>query len=423
MKIITLSKEEFDNFSTKHKYNTYYQSSSYAEFAKNNEQYNVHYLGFINDDNRIIGASLMLYKTLFWGYKYAYSPRGFLIDYDDIEMINVVTKSIKKLLKKQKFIFVKIDPLIVVSERDQNGKIIQFNNNVNNILDTLKKNGYEHLGFNIYNETSLPRWNVIAKLNKDGRILYNNFSNNVKEKISYSNNLGLVVVEDNDVNIDYFYDFIKKSYGKISKKRFQLFRDSFINNKKIKIFYAKLDTRRYVENANKLYSQEEEKNLALANIIQSGDSVKYNIPKAIQDKLSSDKLLHNFKKDIVASTKLMKSFPDGIVCGAALTLEDSKGVNIYINYVDNDYVRYYPDTMLIYEIMKIYGKLDYKYINIGPVTGNFDSSSKYYQMLENKLGFNSSILEYIGEFNLIINPTLYRIYKKKYNNQEKEIKK
>ena len=65
--------------------------------------------------------------------------------------------------------------------------------------------------------------------------------------------------------------------------------------------------------------------------------------------------------------------------------------------------------------MKYYGKMDYKYINIGAVTGNFDSSSKYYPILENKLGFNSSILEYIGQFNMIINPTMYKIYKRKYH--------
>ena len=64
--------------------------------------------------------------------------------------------------------------------------------------------------------------------------------------------------------------------------------------------------------------------------------------------------------------------------------------------------------------MKFYGKLNYKYINLGSVTGNFNANSKYYPSLLNKLGFNSSILEYIGEFNIIINPTMYKIYKNKY---------
>ena len=175
------------------------------------------------------------------------------------------------------------------------------------------------------------------------------------------------------------------------------------------------NTKKYVENANELYAKEEEKNLELANIIQSGNAIKNDISKAIDEKLSSDKLLHMYKKDIVISTKLLKSNPGGITCGAALVVEDSHGVNILINYTDNNYNKYNSDTLLVYEIMKYYGKLGFKYINIGPVTGNFDSGSKYYPMLENKLGFNSSILEYIGEFNMIINPTMYKIYKRKYN--------
>ena len=107
MKIITLSKEEFDRFSNNHKYNTYYQSSNYADFAVTNDQFNVHYLGFVDDeDDKLIGASLMLYKPLFWGYKYAYAPRGLLIDYENDSIVKKVSLALKKLLKKQKFIFI-----------------------------------------------------------------------------------------------------------------------------------------------------------------------------------------------------------------------------------------------------------------------------------------------------------------------------
>lgn len=415
MRIITLTEEEFNNFSNKHKYNTYYQSSLYAQFAKDNDQYNIHYLGYADDNNKLIGASLMLYKSLFWGYKFAYSPRGFLIDYENTNIVDEVTRELKALLKKQKFIFITIDPLIVASERDKNGKIVQFNNNVNRILSTFKNNNYEHFGFNLYNETILPRWNVIAPLNRDGRILYNSFDDKIKEKIIYANSIALTVQEDTSKDINKFFEFVKKSYNKSGKKYFENLYNTFGKNDRLQIFYATLNTKKYAENVNKLYALEEEKNLGLGNIIQSGDKIKYNIPKAINDKLTSDKLLHTYKKDIVSSTKLLKSNPDGITCGAALTITDSHGVNILVNYVDPNYDKYSPDIVLTYEIMKYYGKMDYKYINIGPVTGNFDSTSKYYPILENKLGFNSSILEYVGEFNIILNPTMYHIYKKKYN--------
>lgn len=413
MKIITLKKEDFDSFSSNHKYNSYYQSSDYANFAESNDQYNVHYLGFVDDDNKLIGAALMLYKNLFWGYKYAYAPRGLLINYENDEIVKKVTVELKKLLKKQKFIFVTVDPLIVASERDKNGKIIQFNNSVNRILTNFKQLNYDHLGFNLYNESKLPRWNVISALNNDGRIIFNNFDQNVKDKISYSNSIGIIVEEDETKNIDNFYECVKPSYSRGGKKYFNNLFNAFNPSNKIQIFYAKLSTKKYTENVNRLYTEEEEKNIELANIIQSGDTIKYNIQKAINDKIESDKLLHAYKKDIVASTKLLKTNPDGITCGAALVIQDAHGVNILVNYVDSNYTKYNSDTLLIYEIMKYYGKLGFKYINIGAVTGNFDSSSKYYPMLENKLGFNSSILEYIGEFNIIINPTMYMIYKRK----------
>ena len=415
MKIITLKKEEFDNFSSSHKYNSYYQSSDYANFAISNEQYNAHYLGFVDESDRLIGASLLLYKPLFWGYKYAYAPRGLLIDYENDTIVNEVTQELKKLLKKQKFLFITIDPLIVASERDKNGKIVKFNNSVNRILANFKQNNYDHLGFNLYSESKLPRWNVIARLNNDGRIIYNNFDSSIKEKISYSNSIGIVVEEDTDKDIDKFYDIIKPAYGKKGKKYFTDLSNAFGPNGKLKIFYAKLDTKKYVENVNDLYTSEEEKNIELANIIQSGDTAKYNMPKAITDKMASDKLLHAYKKDIVISTKLLKSNPEGIICGAALVIEDAHGVNVLINYSDKNYSKYNSDTVLTYEIMKYYGKLGFKYINIGAVTGNFNSSSKFYPILESKLGFNSSILEYIGEFNMVFNPTMYSIYKRKYN--------
>ncbi len=414
MKIVTISEEEFKNFAINHKYYTFYQTKSYANVSKIIDGYNYHYLGFNDENGNLIGAGLMLYKTLFWGYKYAYSPRGLLIDYEDTALVSEVTNALIRLLKKQKFIFVKIDPPIIASERDKDGKIIQFNQNVNRVLAAFKKNRYEHLGFNLYDESILPRWNVSARLHNDGRVIFNNFAPELKEKISYANSMAINVLQDETNDINKFYEFIKKCNIKKSKKYFQALYDSFIEDDKIKIFYAYIDTQRYTKNANKLYQQEEEKNYTLANIIQSGDNVKYNIQKAINDKIESDKMLNKYKNDVVASTKFLREHPNGLVCGAALTIEDNLGVNILINFEDNAYKQYNISSLMTYEIMKYFGKLNYKYINLGSITGNFNANSKYYPLLLNKLGFNSSILEYIGEFNLIINSTMYKIYKKKY---------
>ena len=415
MKIVTLTKEEFDDFSRKNKYNSFYQTSNYADFKSQYEQFNIHYLGLCDNNNRLIGASLMLYKTLFWGCKYAYAPRGLLIDYDNDKLIDAVTEELKKLLRKQKFIFITIDPPVIASERDKTGNTIQFNNNVNRTLGAFKRNGYEHLGFNLYDESILPRWNVVAPLATDARIIYNSFDNEIKEKLSYANNACVTARIDDTCDIKKFYEIIKKKYTKKNFKYFENLANAFMPDNKIKIFYAYLDTKKYTENANSLYIKEEERNNNLATIIQSGDQITYNIPKAIEDKIASDKLLQTYKKDVVSSAKFLKANPEGIILGAAITIEEASGVSILLNYADSDYERYNTSYVLTYEIMKYFGKENYKYLNLGSVTGNFNPTSKYYPLLLNKVGFNSSILEYIGEFNMIINPTMYKIYKRKYN--------
>ena len=63
MKIVTLSSDQFDNYASAHRYRNFYQSSAYGNLMIK-FGYNAHYLGIINEQNKLIGASLILYKDL-----------------------------------------------------------------------------------------------------------------------------------------------------------------------------------------------------------------------------------------------------------------------------------------------------------------------------------------------------------------------
>lgn len=411
MKIVVLSEEEFDSYSKKHIYNSYYQSSEYAKFEHDIHGYDIQYFGFVDEHEKMVGASLFLYKKILGNYKFAYAPRGMLIDYDDKKVVHEVTKKLKEVLRKQKFIFVKLDPPYVINQKDFEGKVIKSNENYNNLLNNLNKLGYKHLGFNIYNESNLPRWNVLSKLNSDEKITFNKYSEDVKKKIIYAKNMALFVKEDNELNIDKFYECIEPSYHKKGKRFFEKMASSL--KSKMHIYYSFLDTREYTKNANDLYNKETEINNSLSNIIQTGDIIKYNMSKVISDKLESDKKLTLYKKDVLASTKFLSKYPNGMVCGAALVIEEAKGVNILINYKDERYKTYNSIELLTYEIMKQFGKKGFNYISLGSIAGNFNTETKYYETLKNKMGFNSSVIEYIGEFDLVISPLMYKIYLRK----------
>ena len=416
MRIITLKVDEFNNYAKQHKYASFYQTSSYANFRNNLEKYDIHYLGF-EDNGVLIGATMVIYKELFWGYKYAYAPRGFLIDYTNKRLINELTYRLINLLKKQKFIFIKIDPSIIIRERDFEGKTIYQSETADGIISTLTQNNCEHFGFNLYNESLLSRFNAFAKLIPNIKNLYNSFSKEVKENIKEANRMAIKVNVDEDNNIENFYSFIKPAYGRKGLRYFKNLFESFHESDDIKIFYASIDSAKYAQNTNNLYNSELEKNEGLTKIIESGNN-KYDINRVINDKIESDKILNIYKKDIIVSTDFLRKYPDGLICGAALVIKQNKGAEIIINYTPKQYNHFKVNDILTYEIMKYYANRKLKYINLGAVTGNFDCKSKFYPILKSKQGFNSSIIEYIGEFNLIINPFMYKVYKNKAKKQK-----
>ena len=196
MKIITLDEKAFDKFASTHKYRNYYQTSAYGRTKKSNGS-NIHYIGIIDDYNNILGASLLLYKEVFMNYKIAYAPRGFLIDYTNVNNLTEFTNRLKKLLGKQGYMLIKIDPFIPINIRNNKGKIININNESNIILANLKAAGYEYLGANLFFENQKPRFEAIVTLNHDIKEIYQSFDKKVRQKIKKAIRNGIEIYKGN----------------------------------------------------------------------------------------------------------------------------------------------------------------------------------------------------------------------------------
>lgn len=412
MRIVTLSKEEFDDYAIKHEYGSYFQTSSYAMLKAKLEGYEIHYLGF-KDNNELIGASMLVYKELFWGYKFAYAPRGFLIDYSNLSLCNEIANGLRKLLKKQKFIFIKLDPPIIYRKYDCEGNIDLESESSKEILKSFKKNNFNHMGFNIYNENMLPRFYAYSKLDSNPQILFRSFTKERQDEITLDQKKALIVTPDKENNIDTFLSLTSSVYKGRTARYMKLLFHMFDMTDDAKIFYTVLDTQKYTENINKLYNDEVEINTNLKEIIETADSKKYNMQLVISDKMLSDKRLAELKTNLDNSIKLIRNNPNGEIVGASLVISSGKGVSVVANYIDPAHKNLNASPLTIYEIMKYYGKKNYSYIDLGSVPGEFDKKGKYYNVIKGKSGFNSSIIEYIGEFDLIINPFIYQFYKRK----------
>ena len=58
-----------------------------------------------------------------------------------------------------------------------------------------------------------------------------------------------------------------------------------------------------------------------------------------------------------------------------------------------------------------YNKRGFKYVNLNAIAGEFEEKTDYSGLNESKLGFNSTVTEYISEFEIIINLFAYNLYK------------
>lgn len=411
MKIVSLTKEEFDAFAYKHKYSTYYQTSSYAETSRY-EGLNTFYIGFVENDT-LIGATLFLYKNIYMYYKYAYAPRGFLIDYTDTKLVVNITKGLIKLLKKQHYAFIKIDPPIICSERDKNGNIIYFSNTINKILNTLKQNGYKHQGFNKYFENYKPRLVAFFNLQDNIERLYSRIDDDAKRIIINSENSGVEIVEDHDGNIDELYKYITLKNKKRKKRYYNGLYSNFKKN--MDIFFININTDKYLNNMKNLYDKESIFNEELANQVQDTSIDGREKQTIINRKMESDTKLNFYKNELVYATELSKQYPKFLTIGSAFTIKHNRGVELIIDSYLEEYLKFNPRFVLIWELIKKYKNEGFLYINLNAVVGDFthEDLGKYNTLNNIKLKFNSTVMEYIGEFDLIINDRIYNKFKEK----------
>ena len=333
MKIVKLSSTQFDKFATSHKYRNYFQTSMYANIMIK-FGYHAQFLGMVNDQNKLIGATLIIYKEVFMGNKIAYAPRGILYNHENDESVQELAEKLKKILSKQGFMLLRIDPYIPLTIRDSDGNIMNFNNKGNQIIESLKKAGFNYKGKTTSLETEKPRWEALVLLQRDIREIFAKLDKRTRNKIRRASNSGVQIVIDQNRNVNNLYNFVNKNERKplsFYKQMCEKFEDS------IEIYYAKLNTETFLINSRRNYEKEMEYNDNIATTIQSlsiNDKERNNY---LNKKMESDKLITTYKNSLLKSTDLLKSNPDGIIIAGAMIIKYDNAAYIFTEGYDEEY--------------------------------------------------------------------------------------
>lgn len=405
MYIKELTNQEFNMFTDNFFMSSIYQTSEYG-FIMNTQNYNTIFLGLI-DGNKILAATLILIEKNQM-FKYAYAPKGFLIDYNDKFLVEEFTKQIKEYLNKKKVIAIKINPMIVKSSYDYVTGITHINPNFEEQIEFLKSLGFYHLGFNNLFESFKPRFDAIIDLNKPITTLFGNMNKNFKNKVKSADKNGVIIVKANDSEIDYLYNEVKNKYPR-DKKYFEDVLYFFKKRNMIDYYYAKLDTNAYLINVQKRY----QKQMEICNKINNKlfKNVGKSNNKLINNKIYEENKLNEIKNELIYATKLLKEEPSGVVIATMLITKYRDEVYIFMDGYNKDFKKINAKHLMTWKLIERYSKEKYKRFNLGGMTNPNIKNDKYKGLNEFKLSFNARCIEYIGDLELITSPALYALYR------------
>ena len=409
MKLYEIPKEVFDDFPRKNHIRNFYQTSYYGDWMKR-RGFNTLYLAMIDDKNIVYAQTLIIYKNVFGKYKYGYVPRGFLIDYYDENIFEKFTSLLKDYLKKNNFAYLKLDPAIINKSRDKSGNIIKYGKDSTKFIKKMESLGYKHCGFNLYFESLKPRWNAVIKLDKSEYDMYKSFNKDIRNKINNAKRKGLEVYKGTRDDIKIFYNLVKNNYNRPIDYYYDYY-DIFKKKDMLDIYMVKVNTIKYLENSKKLYEQEIEKNNKYVEYIWKNAN-KTN-KKIVNRKIESDKLITVYKNDIKIATQLLKNYPNGFIIASSMVIKYNKQAQFLIDGIDPAYKSFNPNHLLKWNVIKECINSKYYYIDLNGIVGNFKkTNNKYYGLNKFKLGFNSNVIEYVGEFDLPINYPIYKLVTK-----------
>lgn len=407
MRIVTLRPDQFDKFASKHRYRNFYQSSAYAK-SMLRFGYNVHFLGFVNERNTLIGATFIAYKEVFMNNKIAYAPRGILFDFVDSAKVRKMVDKLKQLLGKQGFMLLRMDPYIPISIRSCEGNIININNQEKIIFENLATAGFEYKGKNIYFENEKPRWEALVLLNKPAQMIFDSFDKRTRNKVRRATNSGLQVYKDKSQNLKPLYELIKHK----ERKPFSYYQELSKNFKEsLEVYYAKINAESFVINSRKMYEQEVQNNEQLTEQIQSNNLNDKERTNILNKKMESDKLITVYKNHMLKATELLKKHPQGIIVGGALVVNYDNAAHILVEGINDEYSSLNANYLIKWQLICDYSDRQFKYVNLGGVVGDFREEHEFSGLNETKLGFNAVVSEYIGEFDVILNNFSYNLFK------------
>lgn len=417
MELVELTEEDFKKFADNHPQISFHQTHEWGELKEEND-WKMHLIG-LKDNKNIVAGAMLLSKMTPIKKNMFYSPRGFLIDYNNFELLKEFTIQIKKYIKKKNGIFLKIDPYVSYQEHDLLGNIVENGKSNKTSYQNLIKLGYKHFGFNLMQETLQPRWIFITETKnkniddimkemdpKTRQILRKNERDLIKcREISYDE---LPLFKDIMQHTGNRRDFIDRPL-----KYYQDMYKHLGKNGILKILIAEINT-------NDLINKLKEEIKEIQNEYEDRkkkhdiDPSKMNEKKYLTKQKENEDNINRLLKKAEKIKKLKKENGNIITLGGILFLIYGNEVLSLVGGSYSKFMEFQSAYTVHFEGMKYAINNNYDRYNFYGITGDFSEDNPLFGLYSFKRDFGGKVVELLGEFDLVVDKFGYFLYKSAY---------
>ena len=388
MKFLTdINNEKYTEFIKSHKHGNMMQA---IEWSAIKNTWGAVRVAVSDDEDNIIAAAQVLTRKGLW-----YVPRGPILDYNNKELLGFFLTNLKKFAKTKQAKLVKLDiPVAVKDEKLANFKDIDVDRSNDELIKTFKSYGYNHKGFSLdMSSTIQPRFNTVTKLEQPVPDL---FSKDTRRLIRDADKKFVEVRRCGKGNLDDFLFALactekRKNISLRGREYFENLLDTFGDNALLYISYINVE-----------------------KALKECHNRKENLEKEIEELgEKSPKKKRTLEEQVAGTDKLIVLF-NGLeiedkskdqVISAAITIAYGNHAEIIYAGMNEDFAKLPAQYKVFSDTMKKAQEMGISEVSMGGIEGSLNDS-----LLGFKSKFSPNIVEYYGEFDLVISHVFNLMY-------------
>ena len=388
MKFLTdINNEKYTEFIKSHKHGNMMQA---IEWSAIKNTWGAVRVAVSDDKDNIIATAQVLTRKGLW-----YVPRGPILDYNNKELLGFFLTNLKKFAKTKQAKLVKLDiPIAVKDEKLANFKDVDVDRSNDELIKTFKSYGYNHKGFSLdMSSTIQPRFNTVTKLEKPVPDL---FSKDTRRLIRDADKKFVEVRRCGKENLDDFLFALactekRKNISLRGREYFENLLDTFGDNALLYISYINVE-----------------------KALKECHNRKENLEKEIEELgEKSPKKKRTLEEQVAGTDKLIALF-NGLeiedkskdqVISAAITIAYGNHAEIIYAGMNEDFAKLPAQYKVFSDTMRKAQEMSISEVSMGGIEGSLNDS-----LLGFKSKFSPNIVEYYGEFDLVISHVFNLMY-------------